>query len=225
MIILVIEDERKITSFIKKALVEQSYTVDTAGDGLEGQLLAHSKDYDLIILDVLLPKQDGWITCKKIREDGITAPILMLTALDETDDKVKGLDSGADDYLTKPFQIAELLARVRALLRRHQPEKNTVLKVEGLTLDPSKHSVERNGKLIRLTAKEFAFLEYLMRNQGKVMSRMQISEHVWDINFDRESNVVDVYIKMLRKKIDKGFSKPLIHTVVGVGYVVGGKEL
>ncbi len=223
MIILVIEDEKKIASFIKKALAEQSYTVDTAGDGLEGQLLAHSKDYDLIILDVLLPKQDGWITCKKIREDGITAPILMLTALDETDDKVKGLDSGADDYLTKPFQIAELLARVRALLRRQQPEKSIVLKIEGLTLDPSKHSVERNGKPIRLTAKEFALLEYLMRNQGKVMSRMQISEHVWDINFDRESNVVDVYIKMLRKKIDKGFSKPLIHTVVGVGYVVGGK--
>jgi heavy metal response regulator len=220
MRILVIEDEKQLAGFIRKGLIEQSYTVDIAGDGLEGQLLAHQNDYDIIILDIILPKQDGWVTCQKIREEGILTPILMLTALGETDDKVRGLDSGADDYLTKPFEFAEFLARVRALLRRRQTVSDPVLKVDGLILDPARHSVQREGEIIKITAKEFALLEYLMRNQGLVLTRTQISEHVWNINFDRKSNVVDVYIKSLRQKIEKGFSKQLIHTVIGVGYVL-----
>jgi two-component system copper resistance phosphate regulon response regulator CusR len=220
MRILVIEDEKKLAGFIRKGLVEQSYSVDVACDGLNGQLMANQNDYDLIILDIILPKQDGWITCKRIREDGVQAPILMLTALGETDDKVRGLDSGADDYLTKPFEFAEFLARIRALLRRRQDASEPVLKVDGLVLDPSKHIVQRDGKVVKMTAKEFALLEYLMRNQGRVTSRTQISEHVWNIDFDRKSNVVDVYIKSLRQKIDRGYSKQLIQTVIGVGYVL-----
>jgi heavy metal response regulator len=218
--ILVIEDEKKLAGFIRKGLAEQSYSVDLASNGLEGHLLAGQNDYDLIILDIVLPGQDGWITCRKIRQDGIDAPILMLTALSETDDKVKGLDSGADDYLVKPFEFAEFLARVRALLRRRQAVSEPVLRVGGLILDPARHIVERDGETFKITAKEFALLEYLMRNKGRVLTRTQISEHIWNINFDRKSNVVDVYIKSLRQKIDKGFSKQLIHTVIGVGYVM-----
>lgn len=220
MRILVIEDEKKLAGFIRKGLVEQSYCVDVAHDGLRGYVLASQNDYDLIILDIVLPKQDGWTTCRKIRQDGITTPILMLTALGETDDKVKGLDSGADDYLTKPFEFAELLARVRAILRRKYSQQETILRINDLILDPAKHLIERDGKTIKVTAKEFALLEYLMRNHGKVMTRTQISEHVWDIDFDRGSNVIDVYIKSLRQKVDKGFSQRLIHTVIGVGYVL-----
>ncbi len=220
MRILLIEDEKKLSGFIRKGLLEQSYSVDVAYDGLRGSTLASQNDYDLIILDIVLPKQDGWTTCRKIRKEGITTPILMLTALGETDDKVKGLDSGADDYLTKPFEFAELLARVRAILRRKYSQPETILRVNGLVLDPTRHLVERDGKTIKVSAKEFALLEYLMRNQGRVMTRTQISEHVWDIDFDRGSNVIDVYIKSLRQKLDKGFSKRLIHTVIGVGYTI-----
>jgi two-component system, OmpR family, copper resistance phosphate regulon response regulator CusR len=220
MRILVIEDERKLAALIRKGLIEQSYSVDIAYDGVDGQLKASENDYDLIVLDIIIPKQDGWVTCKKIREDGISTPILILTALGEIDEKVRGLDSGADDYLTKPFAFAEFLARVRALLRRRQADSEPVLKVNDLILDPAKHTVQRNGKIVNITAKEFALLEYLMRNQGRVMTRTQISEHVWDIDFDRMSNVVDVFIKLLRQKIDKGSSKQLIHTVIGVGYVL-----
>ncbi|MGB8657534.1 MAG: response regulator transcription factor [Candidatus Zixiibacteriota bacterium] len=220
MRILVIEDEKKLAGFIRKGLVEQSYSVDVAYDGLKGSVLACQNDYDLIILDIVLPKQNGWTTCRKIRTGGITTPILMLTALGETDDKVKGLDSGADDYLTKPFEFAELLARVRAILRRKYSQPETTLRVDGLTLDPARHLIERDGKVIKVSAKEFALLEYLMHNQGKVMTRTQISEHVWDIDFDRSSNVIDVYIKSLRQKVDKGFSERLIHTVIGIGYVL-----
>ena len=220
MRILVIEDEKKLAGFIRKGLVEQSYSVDVAYDGMRGFVLASQNDYDLIILDIILPKLDGWTTCRKIRKDGITTPILMLTALGETDDKVKGLDSGADDYLTKPFEFAELLARVRAILRRKYSQNETILRVAGLILDPARHILERDGKTIKVSPKEFALLEYLMHNQGKVMTRTQISEHVWDIDFDRGSNVIDVYIKSLRQKVDKGFSGRLIHTVIGVGYVL-----
>jgi two-component system copper resistance phosphate regulon response regulator CusR len=220
MRILLIEDEKKLAGFIRKGLAEQSYSVDVAYDGLKGSVLACQNDYDLIILDIVLPKQNGWTTCKKIRKEGITTPILMLTALGETDDKVKGLDSGADDYLTKPFDFAELLARVRAILRRKYSQPETILRVDNLTLDPTRHIIERDGKVIKVSAKEFALLEYLMHNQGKVMTRTQISEHVWDIDFDCGSNVIDVYIKSLRQKVDKGFSKRLIHTVIGVGYVL-----
>jgi two-component system copper resistance phosphate regulon response regulator CusR len=220
MRILLIEDEKKLAGFIRKGLVEQSYSVDVAYDGMRGFDLASQNDYDLIILDIVLPKQSGWTTCKEIRKEGITTPILMLTALGETDDKVKGLDSGADDYLTKPFEFAEFLARVRAILRRKYSQSETILRVDGLTLDPARHIIERDEKTLKVSAKEFALLEYLMRNHGKVMTRTQISEHVWDIDFDRGSNVIDVYIKSLRQKVDKGFSKRLIHTVIGIGYVL-----
>ena len=220
MRILLIEDEKKLAGFIRKGLVEQSYSVDVAYDGMRGFELASQNDYDLIILDIVLPKQSGWTTCKEIRKEGINTPILMLTALGETDDKVKGLDSGADDYLTKPFEFAEFLARVRAILRRKYSQSETILRVDGLTLDPARHIIERDGKAIKVSAKEFALLEYLMRNHRKVMTRTQISEHVWDIDFDRGSNVIDVYIKSLRQKVDKGFSKRLIHTVIGIGYVL-----
>ncbi|HEY9166256.1 MAG TPA: response regulator transcription factor [Candidatus Kryptonia bacterium] len=218
MRILLVEDEKKVASFIKKGLEEQAYAVDVAHDGLEGESLVSQADYDTIILDILLPKQDGITTCRKIRQRKIDTPILMLTALGDTDAKVRGLDSGADDYLTKPFHFEELLARVRALLRRKNQDKSTILRVDGLTLDPVTRRVERDGKQIRLTMREFALLEYLMRNSGRILSRTQIAQHVWNVSFDMESNVIDVYVKLLRQKVDKEFNQQLIHTIVGVGY-------
>jgi two-component system copper resistance phosphate regulon response regulator CusR len=220
MRILLIEDEKKLARFVQKGLAEQSYSVDVAYDGIKGFDLACLNDYDLIILDIILPKQSGWQTLRKIREEGITTPILILTALGEVNDKVRGLDSGADDYLTKPFEFSELLARVRAILRREFAELEMTLRVDGLVLDPVRHNVERDGKLIKVTSKEFALLEYLMLNHGRVMTRTQISEHVWDVSFDRGSNVIDVYIKSLRQKVDNNFAKRLIHTVIGVGYIL-----
>lgn len=220
MRILIIEDEKKVADFIRKGLEEQSYVVDTAVNGVEGENLAGYNEYDVIILDVLLPKQDGWTTCKNIRLNGVKTPILMLTSLGETDDKVKGLDLGADDYLTKPFAFDEFLARIRALIRRGGGGEATMLKLADLELELLERKVNRAGKDIQLTQKEFALLEYLLRNKKKVMTRTQISEHVWGIDFDTGSNVVDSYIKMLRKKIDKDFSPQLIHTIVGVGYVM-----
>jgi len=187
MRILVIEDEKKVAHFIKKGLEEQAYAVDVAYNGIDGESLAKQNAYDLIILDILLPKQSGWETCQRLRARNMDVPILMLTALGETEDKVKRLDTGADDYLTKPFDFDELLARVRALLRRGQREKAGILQIADLTLNPAAHQVERAGKAIRLTAKEFALLEYFMRNKGRVLMRTSISEHVWDIDFDRES--------------------------------------
>jgi two-component system, OmpR family, copper resistance phosphate regulon response regulator CusR len=221
MRILIIEDEKKVADFIRKGLEEQSYVVDTAVNGVEGENLAGYNEYDVIVLDVLLPKQDGWTTCKNIRLNGVKTPILMLTSLGETEDKVKGLDLGADDYLTKPFAFDEFLARIRALIRRGGGGgEATMLKLADLELELLERKVTRAGKDVQLTQKEFALLEYLLRNKKKVMTRTQISEHVWGIDFDTGSNVVDSYIKMLRKKIDKDFSPQLIHTIVGVGYVM-----
>lgn len=220
MRILVIEDEKKVSDFIRKGLEEQAYVVDTANDGNEGERLAGYNEYDAIVLDVLLPKQDGWQTCRNIRQNGVKTPILMLTSLGETEDKVKGLDLGADDYLTKPFAFDEFLARIRALIRRSGSGESTHFKLSDLELDLLERKVIRAGKEIQLTQKEFALLEYMLRNKKKVMTRTQISEHVWGIDFDTGSNVVDSYIKMLRKKIDKDFSPQLIHTIVGVGYVM-----
>ncbi len=220
MRILVIEDERKVAEFIRKGLEEQAYAVDIASDGKEGERLAGFNEYDLVILDVLLPKQDGWTTCRNIRSNDVTTPILMLTSLGETEDKVKGLDNGADDYLTKPFAFDEFLARIRALIRRGGASEPGSLKLADLTLELLERRAERAGKEIQLTQKEFALLEYLLRNKKKVVTRTQISEHVWGIDFDTGSNVVDTYIKMLRKKIDRNFDKQLIHTIVGVGYVM-----
>ena len=220
MYILIIEDEIKVAGFIKKGLEEQSYTVDIARDGINGHKLAVQNEYDVIVLDILLPKQDGWETCRKIREDGINTTILMLTSLDQTEQKVKGLNIGADDYLSKPFEFSEFLARLRALMRRNKSVDSTLLQIADLSLNPAEHTVLRNNKLINLTNRELALLEYLMRNRKRVLSRAQIAEHVWGIDFDRDSNVVDAYIKLLRQKIDKRFSKNLIHTVIGLGYVM-----
>lgn len=222
--ILVVEDEKKVASFIKRGLEEQSHVVDMAYDGKQGEDLAFQNEYDLIILDVLLPKQDGVVTCQKIRAGKIDAPILMLTAIGDTESKVRGLDSGADDYMTKPFHFEELLARVRALLRRKSQDKSAVLQVGGLILDPMSRKVERDGRQIRLTSREFALLEYLMRNRGKTLSRVQIAQHVWNVSFDMESNVIDVYVKLLRQKVDKDFGRQMIHTVVGAGYVLKGED-
>lgn len=224
MRILVVEDEKKVASFIKKGLEEQSYAVDTAFDGLEGEKLTSQNAYDAIILDVLLPKQDGITTCQKMRLKGIDTPVLMLTALSETDDKVRGLDSGADDYLTKPFRFEELLARVRALLRRKSQDKSALLQAGQLSLDPVTRKVEREGKPIHLTSREFALLEYFMRNKGKILSRANLAQHVWNVSFDMESNVIDVYVKLLRQKIDRGFERPLIQTIVGAGYVLKDED-
>ena len=219
-----VEDERKVASFIKKGLEEQSYAVDVAYDGKQGEELACQNEYDLILLDVLLPKQDGVVTCQNIRNKKIDSAILMLTAIGDMEAKVRGLDSGADDYMTKPFHFEELLARVRALLRRKSQDKSAVLQVDGLICDLVTRKVERDGKPIRLTSREFALLEYMMRNRGRTVSRVQIAQHVWNVSFDMESNVIDVYVKLLRQKIDKDFEKQLIHTIVGVGYVLKDED-
>ena len=220
MRILVIEDEKKVATFIKKGLVEEHYAVDTAFDGEEGLYLAEVNEYDLIVLDLMIPKIDGFGVLKKIRERKNTVPVLVLTAKDSVDDTVRGLDAGCDDYLTKPFAFAELLARIRALLRRDKKEKESVLQVSDLTLSIVTHKVMRQGKEIELTSKEYALLEYFMRNPEKVLTRTMISEHVWDYHFDSNTNVIDVYVNYLRKKIDKDFDPKLIHTIRGIGYMM-----
>jgi heavy metal response regulator len=219
MRILVIEDEKKIASFIKRGLKEEGHMVDVAYDGEEGYRLSGENDYDLILLDIMIPKRDGISLCRQLRDDGVTTPVLMLTAKDSVQDKVTGLDSGADDYLTKPFAFEELLARSRALMRKRSPI-TTKLQIGDLVLDLISHRVTRAGKEIVLTMKEYALLEYLMRNAGSVVTRTMITEHVWDIDFDTSTNVIDVYINYLRNKIDSGQEKKLIHTVRGRGYLL-----
>lgn len=220
MRILVVEDEKKVASFIKKGLEEDYYSVDVAMDGKEGTQLALSEEYDLIILDIMLPFKDGISILKDIRNEKISTPVLMLTAKDNVADKVLGLDSGADDYLAKPFAFDELLARVRALLRRNSTEKNTVLIAGELQLDTQTHKAFRNGDEIQLTVKEYSILEFLLRNKNRVISRTLLSEHVYDYHFDSDTNVIDVYINKLRNKIDKGFERPILQTVRGVGYII-----
>ena len=222
MRILVIEDEKKIANFVKRGLKEEGYAVDVAGDGEDGYSLItiNFNEYDLIILDVMIPKIDGFSLCKKLREEKINIPILMLTGKDDVTDKVKGLNSGADDYLTKPFAFEELLARVRAILRMRGAHKVTKLEVGDIILDLLTHKGTRANKEIILTTKEFSLLEYLMRNAGNVVTRTMISEHVWDVNFDTFTNVIDVYITYLRKKIDGGFSKKMLNTIRGRGYIL-----
>lgn len=220
MKILIVEDEQRVVQFIQKGLKEEGHAVDVATDGEEGGFLAEVNDYDLIILDLMLPKKSGIAVCREIRERGVNTPVLMLTARDSVEDKVRGLDAGADDYLTKPFAFEELLARVRALLRRRSETKTPILKIADLELDPMSRRVTRGGQPIRLTTKEYALLEYMMRNPDKVLSRTLIGEHVWDMNFDPESNVIDVYVSHLRAKVDKGFDLQLIHTLRGQGYIL-----
>ncbi len=222
MRILVVEDQQKVAAFIKQGLKEAGYAVDIAESGSAAEALNAESEYDLIILDVGLPDQSGLDTARHMRTDGFEGPILMLTALASTKDKVHGLDAGADDYLTKPFSFDELLARVRALLRRFGKGSaaTSTLKFSDLELDLLKRKAIRAGKEITLTAKEFSLLEYLMRNPERPLGRVSIAEHVWDLHFDSDSNVIDVYINLLRKKVDSTFEKRLIHTVVGVGYVL-----
>ena len=220
MRLLVIEDNPKISGFIRQGLTEQGHAVDVADRGHEGEEMAAIEPYDVIVLDIMLPDQDGVQVCKNLRRRGIKTPILMLTSLSTTADKVTGLDAGADDYLTKPFEFEELSARLRSLLRRGQAQEASVLRFEDIELDLLSRKVTRAGQKIKLTTKEFALLEYFVRKPNHVLSRTMIGEHVWDMNFDSDSNVIDVYVSMLRRKIDKGFDKPFIHTVIGSGYVL-----
>jgi heavy metal response regulator len=220
MKILLVEDEKKVASFIKRGLEEEHFTIDVAYDGESGEFMALTSEYDLIILDILLPKKNGFEVLKSLRANGIQTPILILTAKGSIDDKVEGLNSGADDYLTKPFAFAELIARIRSLLRRTSSEKSNIIKVADLELDTVKHIAKRGEKIIELTAREYSLLEYFMRNKGRVLTRTMIAEHIWDYHFDTGSNIIDVYVRRLRKKIDEGFPKKLIHTIRGVGYII-----
>jgi len=222
MKILLVEDEPKVVEFIKKGLEEQGYETEVAYDGQIGERLALKGKYDLIILDVILPYLNGYELCKRLREKGQQVPVLMLTALGTTDDKISGFDAGADDYLVKPFEFAELLARIKVLTKRASGLMHTSIKIKiaDLELDIEKKSARRGDKNIELTAKEFLLLEFLMRNKGKVVSRAEIAEKVWDITFDTGTNVVDVYINILRKKIDKDFEDKLIQTRIGMGYSI-----
>ncbi|MEI6507299.1 MAG: response regulator transcription factor [Bacteroidota bacterium] len=226
MKILVIEDEPKVASFIKQGLEEQSNDVTVTYDGFFGKKLATENYYDVIIMDLMIPYMNGIELCKTLRAEGLKTPILMLTALGTTDDKVLGLDAGADDYLVKPFEFKELLARLRALTKRYTDnvQEPKVLSIADLEMNLDEKRVRRSGKSIDLTAKEFGLLEYLLKNKNKLVSRTEIAEKVWDIHFDTGTNVIDVYVNFLRKKIDKEFTPKLIHTMVGMGYILKVEE-
>jgi DNA-binding response OmpR family regulator len=225
MRILLVEDERKISAYVKRGLEEQGYAVDTAYTGQEALDWVASVEFDLIILDILLPEIDGLSVCRELRKKGSRVPILMLTARDSIDDRVAGLDAGADDYLVKPFAVKELLARLRALSRRsNESPKDTLLQIADLTLDTLTQRVKRGGKLITLASKEFAVLECLMREPERVLSRTQIAEHVWNYDVFNQSNVVDVYIRNLRRKIDDPFELKLLHTIRGSGYRISAES-
>ena len=220
MRILVVEDEKKVASFIQRGLEGEGFQIDLAADGEEGVALAKINSYDLILMDVMLPKLDGLGAIRELRAANIATPVLCLTAKDSVEDIVAGLDSGSDDYLTKPFAFAELLARVRALVRRGSQERGAEITYADLRLDPVAHRVWRSGQEIDLTAKEYALLEYFMRNAEKTLTRNMIAEHVWDYTFDSFTNIIDVYVNYLRKKVDRDFSTKLVHTVRGVGYML-----
>ena len=220
MKILVVEDEKKVANFVKKGLLEEGYAVDVVYNGRDGLNFATDRSYDLIILDIYLPGIDGLTILKKLRDGKVRTPVLLLTVRATIEDKVLGLDSGADDYLTKPFAFEELIARVRALLRRKRDADETVIRVADLVLDPVRRIVTRKGQEIALTLKEFSLLEYLMQNADRVLTRTMIIDHVWNYDFDTETNVIDVYVNYLRKKIDAGHDVKLIHTVRGVGYIL-----
>lgn len=223
MRILLIEDEKKLALSLKKSLETESYAVDVSFDGRYGYQQAACEEYDLIILDLGLPGMDGLEVAKKLRQEKLAAPILMLTARDTIKDKIMGLDSGADDYLVKPFEFEELLARIRALLRRGSSQSDLIYQVDSLTLDPNGHTVKRGTTEISLSGKEYALLEFLIRHPRQILSKQQIIDHVWDIDTDPFSNVVDVYIGYLRNKVDRAFpkEKPLLQTIKGLGYRIG----
>jgi len=220
MRILIIEDEKKTAAYLHKGLAESGFVVDSANEGEEGLLLASTGEYDLIILDVMLPQRDGWSVIAEIRRSGKQTPVIFLTARDAVHDRVKGLELGADDYLVKPFAFSELLARVRAILRRGPSRHPETLRVADLEIDLLRHKATRGGKAFDLTPKEFLLLATMAKRKGEVLTRTLISEQVWDMNFDSDTNVVDVAIRRLRRKIDEPFAQKLIHTVRGVGYVL-----
>lgn len=220
MKILVVEDEKKVASFLKKGLEQEYYTVDVANDGRAGLNLALSEEYDLIILDIMIPIIDGITLLREVRKEKNETPILMLTAKGNVEDKVEGLNSGADDYLPKPFAFEELLARARALVRRKDKVKNIVLTIDDLTLDTQTHKVKRGESEISLTPKEYSILEYLLRNKNHVISRIKLTEHVYEYQFDPDTNVIDVYINKLRNKIDRDSDQQLLHTIRGIGYMI-----
>lgn len=223
MRILVVEDEKKINDVIVKTLKKEKYGVDSCFDGEEALDYIFSVEYDIILLDIMLPKKDGFEVLKSMRKKGIKTPVLFLTARDQIEDRVRGLDLGADDYLVKPFAFEELLARIRVVLRKNSgsgEDSGNVLKIANLTVDCNKHAVFRDDVSIKLSAKEFSILEYMMRNKGRVVSKEKIEEHVWDFDYEGGSNIVEVYIKFLRKKVDNDFSPKLIHTIRRVGYIL-----
>lgn len=224
MRLLVVEDEPEIKKFLSDALEAECFAVDTATDGEKGSYLGRTNDYDVIILDYILPKKDGVTVCKEIRESGKNTPILALSVKSETNTKVDFLDAGADDYLTKPFSLEELLARIRALLRRPQEITNEIFTIDNLELDTKKHTVKRGGKDIYLTRKEFMFLEYLLRNEGSVVSRAMLMNHVWDMEADPFSNTIEAHVLSLRRKIENKNMKKLIHTVPGMGYKIATQK-
>lgn len=224
MRILLVEDNRRLHTSLRQSLEEEGYAVDSAYDGVEAEDYALAAPYDLIILDLMLPKKDGLEVCRDLRRRRLRTPILMLTARDTVDDRVDGLDSGADDYLVKPFALPELRARLRALLRRDLPEKGGLLQVGDLTLDPAHHRIERGGDPIDLSPREFALLEYLMRNPNRIVTRDMIEAHVWNFDFVPGSNVIDVYVRRLRRKIDEPYADRLLETVRGLGYRLTAPE-
>jgi two-component system, OmpR family, response regulator len=223
MRVLVVEDELKMAALIRRGLVEEGHGADVAANGEDALWMAQAHPYDAIVLDVLLPRLDGFETCKQLRDVGVWAPVLMLTARDAVEDRVAGLDAGADDYLTKPFSFAELLARLRALARRGNVERPAVVEAGDLRLDPASHRAWRAGDEIQLSPKEFALLETFMRRPGQVLTRLQLLEHAWDFAYENRSNVVDVYVRYLREKIDRPFGTDSIETVRGVGYRLRGE--
>lgn len=224
MLILLVDDEERLINFLKRGLQEEGYSVDVALDGVEALEKIKKQNYDLIILDVMLPKKDGFALLQEIRSRNIFTPILMLSARGAAEDRVKGLDLGADDYLPKPFYFDELVARIRSLLRRSSTEKHTILRCGDLELDTVKRIAYRGGRQIELTNREFALLEYMLRNKGKVLSRTRILANVWNYNFDPESNIVDVYVKRLRQKIEQPNKPKLIHSIRGMGYLIHEPE-
>jgi two-component system, OmpR family, copper resistance phosphate regulon response regulator CusR len=225
MKVLIVEDELKTVAYLKRGLEENDFVVDVADDGEDGAHLAQTESYDLIILDVMLPRRDGWNIIRDLRQQAIATPVLLLTARDAVHDRVKGLELGADDYLVKPFAFSELLARARSILRRGPGRQSSALKVADLEMDVSCHRVTRGGRLLGLTPKEFKLLSLLLRRRGEVLSRTFIAEQVWDINFDCDSNVVEVHMRRLRSKVDDRFSRKLIQTVRGVGYVLEERDV
>jgi DNA-binding response OmpR family regulator len=222
MYILIVEDERRLSQLIRRVLEEEGHTVDAAYDGEEGLAMAMEASHDVIVLDVMLPRIDGFEVCRRLRKNRVDTPVILLTALDGVDDRVRGLDAGADDYLPKPFAFQELLARLRALGRRRvQGREASELRVEDLVLDLRRRRAQRADTPIDLSPKEFSLLEFLMRNEGRVVTRTQILDHLWGYDYDSESNLVDVYVAYLRRKVDKGHERPLIRTVRGIGYALG----